>query len=104
MKTEIKAVIDVPDGLEYDRVDVETRPGDLMASGEPYNLHSLKFEEPTVIFRKKKPQTRWARMYKSSCGGIKMVAFVDKEIRCEMTARIGNDLIEWVGDWQEYEV
>ena len=109
MKTEIKAVIDVPDGLEYDRVDVETRHGDLMANGEPYHLHSLKFEEPTVIFRKKKPQTRWARMYKQDIQGtviINIEGAVEEDYKAELESRVkkSHGFIEWVGDWQEYTV
>jgi len=100
MKTKIEAEIDVPDGFEFDRIDKNIR-------AEDFNVDGCKFLQDhyfrmQIILRKKKPQTRWARMYKSRSGRIKMVASVDKEIRGEITSRIGSDFIEWVGDWKEY--
>ena len=101
MKTKIEAEIDVPDGFEFDRIDRIVNNGiDYDVNGGPFTTTSYTVDQ--IILRKKEQQASWARMYKSRSGRIKMVASVDKEIRGEITSRIGNDFIEWVGDWKEY--
>lgn len=96
--------IDIPEGFEFDRIDTKTREGDYYLDGRAATDHNLNFITPRILLRKKKPQTRWARMYKYSCGRINKVAFVDREQRVDSFKLIGGEFIEWVGDWQEYTI
>ena len=107
MKTEIKAVIDVPDGFEFDRIDVKTEDGDFTSTGRWWGINV--WEYPKVIFRKKKPQKRWARMYKQDIQGtviIDVEGAVQEDYKAELESRVKkiHGFIEWVGDWQEYTV
>ena len=110
MLTKIESIIDVPDGFEFDRIDVKTKDGDYYANGRQASDHHISYPTPTILFRKKKPQTRLARMYSRAKGDdvvIGTISNVHSSIIHEAESHLlANELcfIEWVGDWQEYTV
>ena len=98
--TKIEAEIEIPEGFEFDRIDTKTKEGDYGFGEYPLCCHNIDYSDPRIILRKKSRPAY--RVYKDK--GIPGTYTQDRDSNGNVTHICGEDNVEFISDWIEYDL